>query len=111
MCLASALDQSCTRAAPPLLRQGAVEVVPGIYHGGEAAAVAAVRNGQLPAGSFKFFCGVSWSAKGSDDCVRLGWRMARPHEVSMLVPLLLTALQAMVWQGNELQREIDRGAW
>jgi hypothetical protein len=29
----------------------------------------------------------------------------------MLVPLLLTALQAMVWQGNELQREIDRGAW
>lgn len=55
--------------------EGAMEVVPGVYVGGETAAVNAVRDGLIPVGDFKFFSG------------------------------------AMVWARDELQREIDQGAW
>lgn len=48
---------------------------PGVYHGGERAAVKAVQGGLLSQESFKFFAG------------------------------------ALVWEGNQLQEEVDRGAW
>lgn len=47
----------------------------GVYTGGEAAAVQAVRQEELPATDFKFYAG------------------------------------ALVWQDDELQREVDKGAW
>lgn len=55
--------------------EGSLEVAPGVYVGGEAAAVTAVRERLIPAADFKFYCG------------------------------------AMVWEGNELQEQIKKGAW
>lgn len=52
-----------------------VRMVAGVYTGGEAAAVQAVRQERLPAVDFKFFAG------------------------------------ALVWQDDELQREVNKGAW
>ena len=37
--------------------EGAVEIVPGVFLGGEAAATDAVRTGALTAATFKFFSG------------------------------------------------------
>lgn len=47
----------------------------GVYTGGDAAAVQAVKTGGLTAAEFKFFAG------------------------------------ALVWQDNQLQQELDKGAW
>uniref|UniRef100_A0A383VTF1 YqgE/AlgH family protein n=1 Tax=Tetradesmus obliquus TaxID=3088 RepID=A0A383VTF1_TETOB len=55
--------------------EGSVALAPGVYVGGEAAAVKAVAGGLIAADNFKFFCG------------------------------------AMVWEGSELQQEIDKGKW
>lgn len=55
--------------------EGALEISPGVYVGGDAAAVKAVGEGLLPANDFKFFSG------------------------------------ACIWEGDELQKEIDKGAW
>jgi glucose-6-phosphate 1-epimerase/putative transcriptional regulator len=53
----------------------AVEVVPGVFVGGEAAATGEVQARRLPAEPFKFFAG------------------------------------AVVWEGGQLQQEVDDGAW
>jgi putative AlgH/UPF0301 family transcriptional regulator len=43
---------------------GSVEVIPGVYLGGEAEAVAAVNKGNSPASDFKFFSGATVWAPG-----------------------------------------------
>jgi len=43
---------------------GSVEVIPGVYLGGEAEAVVAVRDGKLPSSDFKFFSGATVWAPG-----------------------------------------------